>query len=440
MKPLKLDEVWRILPPVDELRPVLDLLAAHSSPDPDRTWSASGELGTVGDRVVPGTVLAGSEEALAREIQEHLAAVYDALGKALHALARGDGPAAAEAFLGIAALEEDRHRPDRTEAYARSAWLAARDARNRVPAALALRRWARALRSQGKLAEALERYREGFQAARDAGDPRGAAEAAVGAGNVLEEQGRWGDSEEWYRRALEILGSPQDPPVPERWHALVNLHIVLRSQGRLQESLPYLDQAEAVARSVGEPGAGVFFENARGQLALVRGDPRRAVSHFRTALASAPAGSPRVTVRLNLAEALLAEGRLLDAAESAREAELEALSSGAVPRLPEVYRLLGRVAAAGENPDAFVLFERALEIIRERGLPALEEARTLQAYAEAEVRRGEEEAGRALHDRAMTFYKELGIEHPRHPWTEFFGGAGSPPETDPSNPTGGEHA
>lgn len=440
MKPLKLDEVWRILPPLDELRPVLDLLAARSSPDPDRTWTASGELDTVGDRVVHGAALTGSEDALARELQSHLAAVYGGLGRALQALARGDGAAAAEALLGIAGMEEARHRPDRSEAYARSAWLAVRDARDQVPAALALRRWGRALRSQGKLAEALDRYRESFQTARDAGDPHGAAEAAVGAGNVLEEQGRWRDSEEWYRRALEILGPPAESPAPEHWHALVNLHIVLRSQGRLQESLPYLDQAETLAHSLGEPGAAVFFQNARGQLALVRGDPRRAVSHFRAALESAVAGSPRVTVRLNLAEALLAEERLLDAAEAARDAELEALSSGAVPRLPEVYRLLGRVASAGGNPDAFVLFERALEIIRERGLPALEEARTLQAYAEAEVRRGEEDAGRTLHDRAMTLYRELGIEHPRHPWTEFFGGPEGLPGTDPSNPIGGEHA
>ena len=42
------------------------------------------------------------------------------------------------------------------------------------------------------------------------------------------------------------------------------------------------------------------------------------------------------------AEALLARDRLLDAAEEARGAELQAVSAGAVPRLPEIYRMLGR--------------------------------------------------------------------------------------------------
>ncbi|HSG49303.1 MAG TPA: hypothetical protein VLA43_15890, partial [Longimicrobiales bacterium] len=343
MKTLKLDEVWRILPPLDELRPVLDLLLSRSVPDPDRTWTGSGELDTVGDRVVPGNAAAGSGQDLATRIQEHLSTVFAGVGRAMDALARGDEAAAAAALLEVAALEETAQRPERTEAYARSAYLAARGARDQRPAALALRRWGRALRAQGKLNEALDRYRQGFQTARDAGDLRGAAEAAVGAGNVLEEQGRWEDSEGWYHRALDLLRSGEVHPAPEAWHALVNLHIVLRSQGRLEESLPHLEAAEAAARELGEDGAAVFFENARGQVEMVRGDAGRAEAHFRTALAAAGDPGARVTVRLNLAEALLAQERLLDAAEVARAAELDAIAAGVVPRLPEVYRLLGRV-------------------------------------------------------------------------------------------------
>jgi len=440
MKPLKLDEVWRILPPLDELRPVLDLLATRSAPDPDRTWTGSGELDTMGDRVVPAAEVSASGGALAARVERHLAAVYGGMGRALEALARGDGATASEALLEVAALEEAASRHDRSEAYARSAYLASRDLRNQRPAALALRRWGRALRRQGKLNDALARYREGFETARDAGDARGAAEGAVGAGNVLEEQGRWADAEAWYHRALDLLDSGKLGAVPERWHALVNLHIVVRSQGRLDESLPHLDEAEAVARGLGEEGAEVFFENARGQVEMVRGDAARAERRFRTALAAAEDPGARVTVRLNLAEALLAQERLLDAAEAARDAEVDAISAGVIPRLPEVYRLLGRVASAGANPDAFVLFERALEIIRERGLPALEEARTLQAYAEAEARRGETESARALHGRAMELYHEVGIAHPRHPWTEFFGVGEPVPPADPSHETGGDHA
>ena len=50
-----------------------------------------------------------------------------------------------------------------------------------------------------------------------------------------------------------------------------------------------------------------------------------------------------------------------------------------------------RIASERSNPDAFVLFERALQIVRERALPPLEEAITLQAYADASRVAGDEE-------------------------------------------------
>ena len=85
--------------------------------------------------------------------------------------------------------------------------------------------------------------------ARAVSDARGAAEGAVGAGNVLEEQGRWADADTWYRTALEALESV-DGPTPERWHALLNLHIVTRSRGASEESILLLARAEEAAARV----------------------------------------------------------------------------------------------------------------------------------------------------------------------------------------------
>ena len=79
------------------------------------------------------------------------------------------------------------------------------------------------------------------------------------------------------------------------------------------------------------------------------------------------------------------------------------------------------IETTGGNPDAFVLFERALELGRERDLPDLEEALTLQAYAAAERSRGEHEAADQLMERARELYRRLGIEHVRHPWTDVYG-------------------
>lgn len=433
MKRLKLDEVRELLPALDELRPVLDLLLLRSEPDARHAWTRSGEVESAGDRLLPeGTALSGAAELAERE-GAHLLRLYQAVGRALRALEAGAEKEAAAALLDAAALEEGRDRPERAEAWSDAALRLVRGLRDRAPAALALRRSARAARARGHLEAALARYRECFRTARAIADPRGAAEAAVGAGNVLEQQGRWAEAEVWYLRALDELDGVEGHP-PERWHALLNLHIARRSRGALEDSLAFLERAEEAARAAGEVRAALpFLENARGQLHLWAGRLEAAEAAFREALAAATSTAATVTIRLNLAEALLARGHLLEAAEEAREAEREALAGGVVGSLAEVYRLLGRIASRGGNPEAFVLFERALDLVHERRLPVLEEALTLQAYAEHEERLGEPDAARSLRERARARYRALGIEHLRHPWTEYFG-----PSSDPA-PTGGGH-
>lgn len=436
MSGLRLDELWQLLPAVEELHPVQDLLLARSVPDPRHAWAASGELETVGQRLVAGGISERDAAELARTAAERSARLYAELGRALTCVASGDRLGAGEALLAIARLEAEHHRPDRARKWARSAFLVCRDEKDQRPAALALRRWGRAARAAGELDEALARYRESYEISHALDEARPAAEAAVGAGNVLEDQGRWLEAEEWYRRALAVLDEHGLDVAPERWHALLNLHITLRSTGRLAESRALLDAAVEAAAT--DPDALPFLENARGQLRQVEGAHDEAETHFRTALAAASAPGARVVIGVNLAECLLARERHLDAAEAARDAEAQALSARLAPRLPEVYRILGRIAAVRGNPDAFVLFERALEIIGERGLPGIEEARTLQAYAEAEARRGESAAAQELHGRAEVRYAELGIRHPRHPWSEFFA---PPPQdaTDPSSDTRAGH-
>ena len=161
-----------------------------------------------------------------------------------------------------------------------------------------------------------------------------------------------------------------------------------------------------------------------------------AEDHLRAGLSAATDARARVTIRLNLAEALLAQDRTLEATEEAREAERVALASGIVPKLPEVYRILGRIVSAEDNPDAFVFFERALDIVRERRLPAFEEALTLQAYAESEVRRGEEDSARELQERMTERYRALGMRNKRHSWADTFGPEPESPETKPSQHNG----
>jgi tetratricopeptide (TPR) repeat protein len=435
MKRLTLDRITHVLPALDELRPMMDHLLAQSVPDPEREWTGGGELGTLGGRLVSSEDLASGISQLADAARDRISNLYLAVADGIRCLADGDGTGAAEALLRAAALEEGLDHPDRAEAWAAAAVRAVRDERDRRPASLALRRWARAASAQGKLVEALDRYEQAHEIARDSLDSQGAAEAAIGAGNVLERQGSWEDAEAWYRRALDVLQADGSEG-PETWQAQLNIHIVLRSAGSLEESLEWLQSASDSVEKLGDETAGQFLENAWGQFRMASGAFSEAERHFRGGLSEATDARARVTIRLNLAEALLAQDRTLEAAEEAREAEREAIASGIVHKLPEVYRILGRIVSAEDNPDAFVFFERALDIVRERRLPALEEALTLQAYAEAEARRGEEDSARQLRERMTEGYRALGMSYTRHPWADSYGPGPESTETKPSKHNG----
>lgn len=351
-----------------------------------------------------------------------MATLYGLVGRALAALAEGDPVAAAATFLETAAIEEGRDRPDRSLAYAEAAYRAIEADRDPSMAALALRRSARALRTLGRLEDSLRRYRRAHDLALGMSDARGAAEAAIGAGNVLEEQGLWDDAESWYGTALRSLKEVEGP-TPERWHALINLHIVARSRGSLEESRPLLEEAQKAADAADPQAATPFIANARGQLLMAEGSYDEAEGHFRAAIDTVAQVRARITMRLNLAESFLARGRTLEAAEQARESEREAIRARVITKLPEVYRMLGRIASAEGNPDAFVLFERALELVRNRDLPVLEEALTVQAYAEAEAERGEGDSARHLREVARELFTALGITTARQRWADVFGPA-----------------
>jgi tetratricopeptide (TPR) repeat protein len=199
---------------------------------------------------------------------------------------------------------------------------------------------------------------------------------------------------------------------------------VARELGRLQEAEAELERARAAAlpsgrgggdrgaehRGADAGGAEAILENARGQILLARSQPSDAEAAFRRALADAVDPDAVVTVSGNLAEALLAQGRVLETGQVLRRAEETALTRSVVPRLPEIYTLAARVAAARGHADAFVLFERALQIVASEQLPDFERARVLEAYGRYDLDRGEGPSGRARLDEARRIYETLGAE------------------------------
>jgi len=407
MDGLRVDDVRALLPELPELAPLMDRVISGSVPDPDRIWAGSGALGTMGQRLVDGERLPRDAPELAAAHARRIAAVYTHVAEAIAAMAGGNREGAARALLEACEVEEGE-RPDRALAYALAAHRAVQSLPSLPLAPLTLRRAARAARSLGRLSQSASLYEEAWTRARAAGDLENAVVAAVGRGNVAVDRGAWREGEDWYRRALEELPDTH-PPLPARWHVQQNLGIVLREQGDLAGSRVALEEAERVAGILQDPAAAVEVVNGWGQLLAAEGNREEAEARFREALAAATHPGARAAILVGLGELLLEMDRTRDALEAARGAE-EAAILGAPARLPEVYRLLGRVALR-EMPDhAFLFFQRALEVIRERGLPEFERALTLEGAAECRLQEGEEEMGRALLREALTIHGELGME------------------------------
>lgn len=156
--------------------------------------------------------------------------------------------------------------------------------------------------------------------------------------------------------------------------------------------------------------ATAVLANGWGMLRRSEGDSEAAAERFRSALLHARDPLARVTVSVNLGECLLELGQILDAGELARDAERVALTEGVLPKLPEVYRLLARVAEAQGHRDGLVFYERALDLIRARELPEFERAQTLEEYGRAEANAGRTDSARVKLSEAAHVYDALGID------------------------------
>jgi len=404
--PFRVSNLLAALPQGVELNALRDFLIAHSRPDSDRRWAASGELGTVGDRLIELSGLTGEMSRLAKAEAERVVRLHSLTARAIEALQRGDERTAFIHFLKLGESEEKEGRTHEAERWYLAAYRLARD--SGVPdAPAALRMSARAARSLGQLQEAAERYEGAWREAEAIGLDQDRIIAATGRGNVAVDQGRWDEALDWYRRGLELVGE-KGSPRRERWQLFQNLSIVHRRSKRLKEARAFLEQAEKEAARLDDPDSGVEIGNGWGQLLLSEGDPRGAELFFRRALASAASPRAQVTLQVNLGESLLQQNRALEAGECAREAEADAIAGNVIAKLPEVYRLLAAVARARRESDAFVFLEQALSLIRDRGLPPFEEALTLEALGELHIAEGEALRGAIELEQAESIYRSIG--------------------------------
>ncbi len=405
--PFRVSELADLVPRLSELAPLLDLVVSTSRPDPERRWSGSGELGSVGNRMVDATAVARGSGDVAGSEAMRLGDLYGRAARVIAAVAQGRWSDAVELLIEQGLDDERRGRDREAEAWFLAAHRAARD-RGEPRALEALRLAARAARQLGRLDDAAWRYEETWRSAAQLEMESDMIVAGIGRGNTAVDQGRWAEARDWYDRVLAVLGEAGAPRT-ERWQTLQNLAIVHRRSGSLAEARRFLEHAQEEGSRLGDPNAEVEVGNGWGQLLVAEGDPRGAELHFTRALALAGEPRAKVTIAVNLGEALLAQGKTLEAGERAREAESEALRGGIVGKLPEIYRLLAEVARSRGEREAFVLLEQALNLIRERDLPPFEEALTREAYGDLRIAEGDVGRGVSELRAAARIFDSLGI-------------------------------
>ena len=404
---VRVSELLGIFPRTLDLRPFLDLLINSSTADPDRRWTGSGELGTVGDRLVETAEVTSATPHLGEEQARRLASLFQRAAGIVEGAARGEWEEVIEGLLEQGAAEEERGRAQDAEQWYLAAFAVARD-HGSLRAPRALRLAARSARQTGDVAVAAARYEQAWKDAGSLGRDEDRVVAAMGRGNVEIDRGAWAEARTWYERALGLIGA-EGPPRRERWQAFQNLAIVARRSGDLSAARGHLERARSEGDRLADPDAEVEVENGWGQLLLAEGDARGAELHFVAALSAARTSVARVAIAVNLGEALLRQGRSLEAGETAREAEAAAIAGGVTVRLPEVYRLLAQVARDRKEGEAFVILDRALALIHERGLPAYEEAQTREALGILRLEEGNPALGRAELTAAARIYEELGM-------------------------------
>lgn len=405
-RPLKVETALRALPEVDDLSDLRQALIGASREDGERAWSGAEAYATLDTRLADPAALEAQVPALAERARARVEAVMRHAVRALRALEAGDAAEAARALADAGEVEEEAGRLDEAERLYRQALAQGRKPRDRSGEGLALRRLGRVARQRGDLEAALRLYRDGFDIASAQRDTPGAVVACQGLGNVYVDQGLWEKAREWYLGGIGLLAG--EVPGRALWQLYSNLAVVELRTGRLDESGRWLDRAEEVAARLADPAARAPVWNGRGRLAMARGRPREAEEACRRALEGELAPYARGTVLVNLAEALLAQGRTPEAEGVARTLEATAVVHGVIPLLPYVYRTLGAVARERGDAEGFVFYEQALDACRERGMPPLEMALTQHEYALFEAAQGRAEPALARLDEARAVYRKLG--------------------------------
>ncbi len=404
---LLVERALALVPDAEEFLPLSDAVIGASRMDRDKQWARSGAYATLGKRVVDPARLAEMVPQIVAASQQRLEEMFTLVVEAVRHQQEGDPAAAALALVRAGEVEEAAGRLEKAERIYTLALEISRDLRDKPPHVLTLRRLGRTVRAAGRLDEAWNWYEQSYHLAVDAMDPAGQAIACQGLGNLCDDRGERDRSRGWYERGLAIAQGLGDPAL--EWPFYTNLSVIAIKHGELADAEAMLGRARERIEATGSDDAMPFYLNNRGLLLTEHGDMAAAETVFRDALARRPEPRWEVTVRCNLGDVLVRQGRLFEAEEEARRAEEVAIVHRLIADLVEVYVLLGAIARSRCDEEGFVFYEQALNVCHERGLSGKDEAAVLHGYGMLHCACGRPAEARAYLDAAREIYESLGF-------------------------------
>jgi tetratricopeptide (TPR) repeat protein len=403
---LLVERALALVPDYEDFLPLSDALIGASRVDSDKQWARSGAYATVGKRVVDPARVEEMVRVRLDRSHQRLRELFDLVLGAIREQQAGNPATAAEMLVRAGEMEEEARRLEKAERIYRMALGVSHDLREKEPHVLALRRLGRTARTAGRLDEALSWYEQSFQLAGGSLDVEGQVIACQGLGNVCHDRGERDRARQWWEQGLQLSAGLDQPAV--EWPLYMNLSALSMLEGDLAESERLLDRGRERMEQSGAPDARAYWLNNRGLLLLEHGDSAAAEAVFREALEGAE-GQVELTMRVNLGEALRAQGRLLEAEDEARRAEEVAIVHRLVPDLIDVYNLLGSIARDRCDEEGFVFYEQALRVCHERALPRKTEAAILQGYGQLHLACDRPEEGRGYLEAARDVYRALGF-------------------------------
>jgi tetratricopeptide (TPR) repeat protein len=396
-----------LIPESDEFLPLADAVIGTSRFDQQKLWARSGGYTTLGKRVVDLAQVKAQIPDAARKTAERLERLFTLTVEAVEAQQAGNPAEAVRLLVEAGELEEAEHRLEKAGAIYQLALEVADDLREKRPQILALRRLGRIARAAARFNDAWNYYERSYNLATDEMDVPGQVIACQGLGTISNLRGMRARARAWFERGLTLARGLDDLNL--LWQLHIGLSIPARQSGELDEADQLLDRALLYIESAGNEAALPTWYNGKGLVLQERGDYSGAELIYRDGLKRSPDSFAEMTLRINLGLSLIPLGRLFEAEEEARKAEELAILNRFVPDLVDVYDLLGSLARVRRDEDGFVFYEQALEVCRERELPAVSEAMIYFGYGRLHLACGREREGVAYLDQARETYQRLGL-------------------------------